>query len=156
MTAIHVKLPWIARRPMRIAPAPVIKPGAQVGRTTRNESEEIKNRTLQPNSRSVRNGNRWEDTIRTGEAQDANAVGSCLFIEQRHMDRVLIAPQSEQGQRAVRERSDGLAPDIGADDRARPRVMIADLSSFRDEGVQHRHPSNPATFWNHATSAGGR
>ena len=71
------------------------------------------------------------------------------------MDGSLIAPQSEQGQHAVRESLDRIAPDIGRHNRARPGPMIGDLLSFGDKRGEHRHPSNPATFWNHTTRAGG-
>ena len=101
---------------------------------------------------------RGEAPIRAIEADDGD--DRRRLVEERHVDRGLLAPEAEQRAFALGEQADRVAPGLGADDDARPRpvaVGAAAVQAMSIVGFRHGdHPSSLATCWNQATSGGGR
>ena len=94
-------------------------------------------------------------SVRAGERKDGDVVAA--FVEHRHMHGTGIAPQPEQGPVAGGEPIDGEAPAGLAVDDARPGPVMPDPFAFDGVDQCHRdYPSSLATFWNQATTTGGR
>src|SRR4051812_36881708 len=92
--------------------------------------------------------------LRAFECGDGDLAGS--FIEDGHVDAVVVAPQSEQYETAGGEFDRDRAPALLADNRTGPRAVTFHLPAFdRVDKCGHGYPNSFATFWNHATSAVG-
>ena len=107
----------------------MIEPRARVGQSDRIKSEQIARRTLQANGGCVKFTNGRVAIVRAVEAEHDNAG-----VEHGHVDPARLAPEAEQRCLAGSDTSRRLLP----------------VSS-----IDHGHPSNAATCWNHTTSGAG-
>ncbi len=76
------------------APAAMVEPGARVRRAGRLQAEQVADRALEPDRRRMLGADRGERRIAV-QARDPDLAGR--FVEQRHVDRARLAPQSQQG-----------------------------------------------------------
>ena len=153
--AVHGAASGCGAKRLHHVPGAVVEPGPRVGQADRLEAEEVADRALEPDRRRMDGADRGKALQPAVEADDADPAG--LLVEQRHVDGALLRPQAEQRPAAGGEIARDVAPGRFIDQRARPRAVRVRLScGIASIRFAMRYPRTLATFWNQATSGGGR
>ena len=141
---------------MLYTPESEIEPRPGIRRADRLQSIKVPDRALQPYRRRVHGSDRGKFSVRARDRQHGDL--SRAFIEHRHMHGVDVTPQAHECPAASRHLFSGKAPAILAHDHARPRTVSLDsiARDYVSHGWHRAYPSSFATFWNQATSGGGR
>src|SRR5262252_4976039 len=143
-------------------PESEIEPGAHIGQARRLETVEIAHRALQADRRRMQRTDRGKASARAVDGDDRDvalaltlARVALVLVEDGHVHRAGIAPQAEQGPAAGCDLARNEAPAVLA--HRDPRVRMVQFAATAFDRVERHggYPSNFATFWNHATSAGG-
>src|SRR5262245_23699966 len=151
---------WTRGKRVADIPATMIEPRTPIRQTERFVPEQVADGALQSNCRRVAHPDRRKRAVRTRESDDADLVS--LSVDQCHVDRVCLTPKTKQCPMPTSKLIRGRVPQVRRYDSAGPGAMHRNPSAAvryetdNTSHVLHRHPSNPATFWNHATKGGGR
>ena len=103
-------------------PSSVVQPGPRIGRADRLIAEQILYRPLQADRWGMISADGRKLSSLAGQAGDRELAPPS--IQQRHMDRAGIAPESGEGQKAIAKLTPKVAPQIAVNRTARPRSAL--------------------------------
>src|SRR6185437_7274604 len=148
-----------------VCPFPMIEPGPRIRQTDRQQLKQIGGGAFQPDRGRMDSPDRRVAALRAGESQYQDPV-RIAGVGERHMHGLEFSPKSQHREQTAAQAIRRLGPDCRLHFPSGPGTMPGYGASAQAVegigprgigvgGMRLRHLSNPATFWNQATSAAG-